>query len=159
MIVLDTPVIMEILRPKPHKPVLEWLNAQDAQQLFLTAITVAELFTSLENLADGDKKAQISTLMLEMLNQDFTARLLPFDAQSALLYAPLHAANLKADARLSVAELQKVAICQQHQACLATSDVARFAGSELTLLNPWENQGSPRWREEAAEYFVMSRKA
>jgi predicted nucleic acid-binding protein len=159
MIVLDTPVITEILRPKPHKSVLEWLNAQDAQQLFLTAITIAELFSSLENLPDAEQKAQISTLMLEMLNQDFTARLLPFDAQSALLYAPLQAANLKAEVRLSVAELQKVAICQQHQACLATSDIGYFANCGITLLNPWENQGSPRWREEAAEYFVMSRKS
>lgn len=159
MIVLDTPVITEILRPKPHKSVLEWLNAQDAQQLFLTAITVAELFTSLENLVDGEQKAHLSALMLEMLNQDFTARLLPFDAQSALVYAPLHAANLRAEVRLSVAELQKVAICQQHQACLATFDVDYFAASGITLLDPWENQGSPRWREEAAEYFVMSRKS
>ncbi len=159
MIVLDTPVIMEILRPKPHKSVLEWLNAQDAQQLFLTAITVAELFASLENLADSKQKAQVSTLMLEMLNQDFAGRLLPFDAQSAIMFAPLLAGNQNIEISLSYAELQKVAICQQHQARLATLDAHRFANSGIPLLNPWENQGSPRWREDSAEYFVMSRKS
>lgn len=159
MIVLDTSVITEILRPKPHKSVLEWINAQDAQQLFLSAITVAELFASLENLQDTAKKAQVSTLMLEMLNQDFSGRLLPFDAQSALIYAQLYAENIQAEVSLDTAELQKVAICQQHQARFATSEVARFAESGIALLNPWENHGSPRWREEAAEYFVMSRKS
>lgn len=159
MIVLDTPVITEILRPKPHKSVLEWLDAQDAQQLFLTAITVAELFASLENLADRKQKTQISTLLLDMLNQDFSGRLLPFDAQSALIYAPLWTKNQHTETALSVTELQKVAICQQHQARLATSEIGRFTHSGIALLNPWENQGSPRWREEAAEYFVMSRKS
>ncbi|MGA7587932.1 MAG: PIN domain-containing protein [Rouxiella badensis] len=159
MIVLDTPVIAEIMRPKPHKYLLEWLNAQDAQQLFLTAISVAELFASAECLADNRQKAQVSTLLLEMLNQDFAGRLLAFDAPSALIYAQLYAENQAYPTPLNYNELQTTAICRHHQARLATSEVARFSQTGIALLNPWENQGSPRWREEAAEYFIMSRKS
>lgn len=159
MIVLDTPVIVDIVRPKPHKYLLEWLNAQDAQQLFITAISVAEIFTRLESLTDSAKKAQVSGLLLDMLNQDFSHRLLAFDAQSALVYAQLNVENQSHSHRLNTSELQTAAICKQHQARLATCDIARFAPTGIELLNPWENQGSPRWREEAAEYFIMSRKS
>ncbi|WP_045048668.1 type II toxin-antitoxin system VapC family toxin [Rouxiella chamberiensis] len=159
MIVLDTSVIAELVRPKPHKPLLEWLDAQDAQQLFLTALSVAELFTGIEALAEGPQKNQISTLLLETLNQDFAGRLLAFDAHSALIYARLFAENQHAPAPLNQTDLQNVAICQQHQARLATQDLARFASTGLSLINPWENRGSPRWREDSAEYFIMSRKS
>ncbi|KAB7894940.1 PIN domain-containing protein [Rouxiella sp. S1S-2] len=159
MIILDTPVIVEILRPKPHKYLLGWLDAQDAQQLFLTAISVAEIFAGLESLIDGQKKAQVSALLLEMLNQDFAGRLLAFDAQSALNYAQLYSSNQTLVRPLNTTELQIAALCQQHHARLATSEIVRFEQTGIALLNPWENQGSPRWREEAAEYFIMSRKS
>lgn len=159
MIVLDTPVLVEILRPKPHKYLLEWLDAQDAQQLFLTAISIAEIFTGLESLTDEQKKAQVSTLLLEMLNQDFAGRLMAFDAQSALIYAQLYGRNSTFAHPLNTTELQTAALCQQHHARLATSEILRFEQTGIALLDPWENQGSPRWREEAAEYFIMSRKS
>ena len=159
MIVLDTPVIAEILRPKPHKYLLEWLDAQDAQQLFLTAISVADLFAGIECLTDNRQKTQLSALLIEMLNQDFAGRLLAFDAPSALIYAQFYAENQAYPIALEATELQTAAICQHHQARLATSEIARFSQTGIALLNPWENQGSPRWREEAAEYFIMSRKS
>ncbi|WAT00808.1 PIN domain-containing protein [Rouxiella chamberiensis] len=65
MIVLDTSVIAELVRPKPHKPLLEWLDAQDAQQLFLTALSVAELFTGIEALAEGPQKTRFQRYCLK----------------------------------------------------------------------------------------------
>ena len=159
MIVLDTPIITEIVRPKPHKYLLEWLDAQDAQQLYLTAISVAELFASVASLAESPQKSQVSALLLEMLNHDFAGRLLSFDAHSALIYAQLSTDNPQSATPLNQTELQNVAICQQHQARLATADLARFAATGIGLINPWENPGSPRWREDSAEYFIMSRKS
>ncbi|MBS0968082.1 MULTISPECIES: type II toxin-antitoxin system VapC family toxin [Yersiniaceae] len=157
MIVLDTSIITEIIRPDPHRQVMQWLDAQDANQLCLTAVTVAELFTAIQSLP-GPRQRQLNTALLALLNEEFTHRLLPFDAHCALRAAALSAELRRQGLTLAQSDLYTAAICLHHQAQLATRRPEDFHYCGLAVLNPWGEQGKPRFHEDAAEYYVMSRK-
>lgn len=159
MIILNTAIILEMISPKPQKAVLQWLDAQDAAQLYLTSLTVAELFVWVENSPEDAPKNALADTLLDMLNQDFTGRLLSFDAASALHYPRVAALSKQANVAMTERETQLATICLQHQASLATDRSERFAHTGITLINPWDVAEAPRWREEAAEYYVMSRKS
>ncbi len=156
MIILDTCVIKEVISSNPQRQVLQWLDTQDTHHLYLTALSVAELFTAIESLSEGEQKQRFSSSLLAMFNQDFSGRILPFDASSALHYAQLTAKP--AGHSLSHTTLQIAAICQQHQAALATSQNSAFCTTGIALINPWQAPSSQRWHQDAAEYYVMSRK-
>lgn len=159
MMILGTAVILEMISPKPQKTVLQWLDAQDSAHLYLTSMSVAELFTWVDTLPDHQPKAALSQTLLDMLNQDFSGRLLAFDAASALYYPRVHALSQSANVQMPERDMQLAAICLHHQAVLATHHVEAFAHTGVAVLNPWNAAQAPRWREEAAEYYVMSRKS
>lgn len=159
MIILNTAIILEMISPKPQKAVLQWLDTQDAAQLYLSSLTVAELFVWVENLPEDTPKTALADALLAMLNQDFAGRLLPFDTASALHYPRVAALSKQANVAMTERDTQLAAICLQHQASLATDRSERFVHTGITLVNPWDVTETPRWREEAAEYYVMSRKS
>jgi len=158
MIILSTAVILEMISPKPQKTVLQWLDAQDTTQLFLTSLSIAELLTWVDSLPEHQPKSALSGALLEMLNQDFTGRLLAFDAASALYYPRVAALSKSANIEMPERDVQLAAICLHHQAALATDRTENFAHTGVVSVNPWDAAETPRWREEAAEYYVMSRK-
>ncbi|TCQ84805.1 MULTISPECIES: PIN domain-containing protein [Rahnella] len=159
MIILNTSVIFEMINPRPQKIVLQWLDAQDATQLYLTSLSVAAFFTWADNLPENQPKAALSEALLEMLNQDFAGRLLSFDAASALHYPRIMTLSEAANVVMSEQDRLLAAICLNHQATLATDHGEAFAHTGVVLVNPWDTGNTPRWREEAAEYYVMSRKS
>ena len=159
MIILSTAVILEMISTRPQKNVLQWLDAQDTTQLYLTSLNVAALFTWADNLPENQPKAALSDALLEMLNQDFAGRLLSFDAASALYYPRVAALSKAADIEMQECDIQLAAICLNHQATLATEYAGVFAHTGVVTVNPWDVAETPRWREEAAEYYVMSRKS
>lgn len=159
MIILSTAVILEMINPKPQKTVLQWLDAQDTSELYLTSLSVAGLFVWVENLPEDSPKNALADALLDMLNQDFAGHLLSFDAASALHYPRIATLSKQANVEMTEREMQLAAICLQHQASLATNSRDRFAHAGITLVNPWDMTETPRWREEAAEYYVMSRKS
>ena len=159
MIILNTAVILEMINPRPQKNVLQWLDAQDTTQLYLTSLNVAALFSWVENLPENQPKAALSEALLEMLNQDFAGRLLSFDAASALYYPRVSALLKAANRDMPEPDIQLAAVCLNHQATLATDHPESFALAGVQLVNPWDAAETPRWREEAAEYYVMSRKS
>jgi predicted nucleic acid-binding protein len=159
MIILNTAIILEMISPKPQKTVLQWLDAQDAAQLYLTSLTVAGLFVWVEDLPEDAPKTAFADALLDMLNKDFAGRLLSFDAASALHFPRVATLSKQANVATTERETQLAAICLQHQASLATDGSERFTHTGITLINPWDVAETPRWREEAAEYYVMSRKS
>ncbi|CAM3801282.1 type II toxin-antitoxin system VapC family toxin [Rahnella bruchi] len=159
MIILNTAVILEMINPRPQKNVLQWLDAQDTTQLYLTSLSVAALFTWVETLPVHQPKTALSEALLEMLNQDFAGRLLSFDAASALYYPQVAAASKAVNIEMPERDIQLAAICLNHQATLATDHADVFSHTSVELVNPWDAGDTPRWREEAAEYYVMSRKS
>ena len=142
MIVLDTNVVSELMRPTPDAVVVDWLNTQVAEELWLNSVVVSELLFGIARLPGGARKRQLAEAFAAMLEQDFAGRILPFDLESAVLYAEL-AAGCEAKGRpVDMADAQIAAICLAQGAKLATRNSKHFDGLGLVLINPWSAPAS-----------------
>lgn len=136
MILLDTNVVSEAIKPEPHPPVLAWLDAQAAETLFLSSITVAELLFGIGALPDGRRKDMLSARILGLLDQ-FAARVLPFDASAARRYADLAVKARAAGRGFPVPDGYIAAIAAAHGFAVASRDTSAFGAAGLTVIDPW----------------------
>jgi predicted nucleic acid-binding protein len=88
MILLDTNVVSEAMKPEPHPSVRDWLDAQAAETLFLSSVTIAELLFGIGALPRGKRKDRLTAVLDGVLDL-FAARILPFDTAAARRYADL----------------------------------------------------------------------
>ncbi|AGW95746.1 plasmid stability protein StbB [Ralstonia pickettii DTP0602] len=137
MIVLDTKVLSELMRGQPEPAVVDWLDRQAQDSLVITAVTVAELLYGIARLPDGRRKTGLQEAALQMLDQEFEDRVLPFDEDAAVHYAALVAQRERAGCPISMADAQIAAICRHHAAALATRNTKDFEGVGIVLANPW----------------------
>jgi len=138
MIVLDTNVLSEFMRVEPDANVLDWVDAQPAMDLAISAITVAEILHGIARLPFGKSKQKLESHAMAMFEEDFAGRIFPFDAHAAVEYATL-AAGAEAKGRsVSMADAQIAAICRSHGASIATRNVRDFEFSGVEVINPWE---------------------
>ena len=140
MIVLDTNVVSELKRTEPHASVVGWVDSQPADRLFITAITVAELFYGVTRLADGRRKRELAGIIEAVVEADFAERVVSFDDVAARHYADIAAGRERAGRPISMVDAQIAAICRSHAAIVATRNVGDFAGTGVAVLNPWEPQ-------------------
>jgi predicted nucleic acid-binding protein len=138
MLVLDTNVVSDLMRPVPSAPVLAWLDAQLADDLWLTSVTVAELLFGIERLPSGARRRALAKAAAQTVQEDFAGRLLVFSQEAASHFAVIAAQRERAGHALSMADGYIAAICLAHQATLVTRNVRDFARLGLTVLNPWE---------------------
>ncbi|MES1946089.1 PilT protein-like protein [Salinisphaera sp. C84B14] len=139
MIVLDTNVLSELMRPAPEEGVIDWLDAASRREdVATTAITVAEILYGIERLPDDRRKQQFAEIAAAMFEEDFADAILAFDAEAAVLYAERVAASETAGQPGAMADAQIAAICAQHDATLATRNTEDFRSLGVALINPWE---------------------
>lgn len=138
MIVLDTNVVSELMRPEPQTSVLEWVDAQDASELWLCSVVVSELLYGVARLPEGQRKQRFAQALAAMLDEDFEGRVLPFDVVAAVSYAELLAKREQQGQPMAMADAQIAATCLAHGASLATRNTRDFAGSGLKLIDPFE---------------------
>lgn len=137
MIVLDTNVVSELLRPSPSIHVESWLASQDASSVYFTAVGEAELRYGLALLSAGKKRDNLARVIEEILTEDFRDRILVFDRQAARFYAVI-AAQRRAEGRpISSFDCQIAAIARAHNAALATRNEKDFQGCGVEVINPW----------------------
>jgi toxin FitB len=137
MIVLDTNVVSELMRPAPAERVVTWVNQQLATSCHITAITLAELLYGVVRLVDGRRKAELADLIEAMVADDFEHRVLAFDETAAAHYADIVTQRERAGKPISAADAQIAATCRSHGADLATRNVADFVDTGITIVNPW----------------------
>ncbi|MYL23181.1 PIN domain-containing protein [Halomonas alkaliantarctica] len=138
MIVLDTNVLSELMRPAPDARVVDWLDRQDARSVTISAITVAEILYGIERLPDGKRKRGFAAMVAAMFEEDFSGRILSFDSEAAIHYAEQVAASESAGRQVHMADAQMAAICIQHGAVLATRNLKDFEMLTVETINPWE---------------------
>jgi predicted nucleic acid-binding protein len=138
VIVLDTNVVSEPIKPNGLPAVRAWLDQQVAETLYLTTTSLSELLLGVEILPDGKRKEGLSTALNELIQRLFESRILPFDQEAARAYAPLVARARAVGQSISVADGQIAAIASQHQFTVATRDVGPFVAAGLAVINPWE---------------------
>ena len=138
MIVLDTNVVSEPMKPNGNRAVQAWLDRQSAETLYLTATSLSELLVGIEILPAGKRKEGLDEALNKLLVHLFGSRILPFDQQAAVAYARL-VERARASGRLiSVADGQMAAIAAVHGFSVATRDTVPFVAAGVPVINPWE---------------------
>ena len=137
MILLDTNVLSELMRPAPDPAVEQWLSAQPDASLFISAITEAELRYGAALLPGGKRRVALTAEIDGMMEEDFDGRILPFDRRAAQAFAAIAADRRQAGRPISQADAQIAAIARSRGASLATRNVADFDGCGVEVINPW----------------------
>ncbi|MCA3369186.1 MAG: type II toxin-antitoxin system VapC family toxin [Acetobacteraceae bacterium] len=139
MILLDTNVISEAMKPAPERAVRDWLDAQAAETLFLSSVTIAELSFGIAALPKGRRKDNLSAA-LDGLLELFAARILPFDTAAAQRYGELAAKARIAGRGFPTPDGYIAAIAAALGFVVATRDASPFAAAGLKVINPWNAQ-------------------
>lgn len=137
MIILDTNVVSETLKPAPEPAVLDWLNAQEPETLYLTTVNLAELLAGIEAMPAGRRRTALKQALMERMMPLFDGRILPFDQQAAQAFARINANAQAIGNPISFADGAIAAIASAHGFMLATRNVRDFKGTPIEILNPW----------------------
>jgi predicted nucleic acid-binding protein len=136
MILLDTNVVSEAMKPGPHPSVRDWLDAQAAETLFLSSVTVAELMFGIGTLPKGRRKDSLAATLESALSL-FDARILAFDTEAARRYAGLAVAARRAGKGFPTPDGYIAAIAAAHGFAVASRDTSAFKAAGLTVIDPW----------------------
>ena len=139
MILLDTNILSELMRPTPEVAVEQWLADQPAASVFISAITEAELRYGLALMPPGKRRSALAVEIENMLGEDFSGRILPFDSPAAVAFAEIAAECRRAGRPISQPDAQIAAIARSRGAALATRDVPDFEGCGVEIINPWSS--------------------
>ncbi len=135
MIVVGTNVISEIMRPQPLPTVLDWLNTQDSNLLFITTITLAEIGYGLRILPDGLRRRQLQTRFEQFIAQAFEERVLDFTPPAAHAYAEIMGHRKEMGRAMPDGQITGIALA--HGFAVATGNTKNFEDCGIKLINPF----------------------
>ncbi|MBS3685120.1 type II toxin-antitoxin system VapC family toxin [Klebsiella quasipneumoniae] len=138
MIVLDTNVLSETLRPAPDALALAWLAQQPRSALFTTTVTRAELLYGVRLLPDGQRKAALMEAIHGIFASDMAGQVLGFDNDASDAYAGIAASRKLAGKPISHFDAMIAAIAKSRGASLATRNVKDFVDCGITVVDPWK---------------------
>lgn len=137
MIILDTNVISELMRPKPSAHVVAWIKKQRAAELYTTAITEAEIFYGIELLTEGKRREGLLAAAESMFADDFAGRVIGFSSDAARVFATIAAHRRAMGKPISHPDAQIAAITRLQGAVLATRNMADFDNCGIRVADPW----------------------
>lgn len=139
MILLDTNVVSETMRPKPNNSVLAWLDRQVPETLFLTSITIAELKFGAEAVSKGKKRERLKQAVHSLVVNEFKDHILSFDYHAALLFGEFMAKARSNGLAVGLPDAMIASVALAQKDCsIATRDKAPFEAMTVTVINPWE---------------------
>lgn len=136
MILLDTNVVSEAMKPEPDDAVRAWLDDQAAETLYLSSVTVAELMFGIGALPGGKRKDRLAEA-LEGVMELFADRILPFDTGAARRYADLAVKARSAGKGFPTPDGYIAAIAAARDFVVATRDTSAFDAAGLQVIDPW----------------------
>jgi toxin FitB len=136
MIILDTNVVSEVMRPEPAPAVATWVRARDRRELGTTAITLAEIRYGIARLPDGRRK-QVLLAATDEVFSAFADQVVPVDNAAAEHYAVITSGRERAGNPISSFDALIAAVCRSRGAALATRDVSDFVGTGIEIIDPW----------------------
>jgi predicted nucleic acid-binding protein len=138
MIVLDTNVLSETLRPRPAGSVKRWMADQAAAILYTTAINQAEILYGVALLPAGRRRVALQEMVEAIFGEAFLGRVLPFDSAAAKSFAEIAAMRRRSGRPISDTDAQIAAVAHSRGAAVATRNVEDFANCGITVISPWE---------------------
>ncbi len=139
MIVLDTNVLSEAMKPSPDARVMHWLEGYQVRSLATTAISIAEVKYGLACLPEGKRRRDLEERFDLFIVKGFGSHVLSFDNSSASVYAEIVSLRKKAGRAIEAFDAMIASICRTHGTSLATRNGTHFQDCGIEILNPWEN--------------------
>ncbi len=139
MIILDTNVLSEMIRPRPAPEVTTWLDRQDPAELWITTITVAELLSGVARKPAGRRRESLRSVMSRLVDDVFGEKILGFDRAAAVEYAFVVSTRFATGRPVGTADAQIAAVCRVHAATLATRNLPDFVSTGIELIDPWSD--------------------
>lgn len=140
MIIVDTNVVSELMRPSPSERVREWVRGQPARETFTSAVTVAEVLYGIERLPGGRRREELRSAAIEVFD-GFADQVLAFDVAAAEQYALVVSHRERLGMPIEGFDAQIAAICRVREAALATRNVTDFQETGIKVINPWDIDG------------------
>lgn len=138
MIVLDTNVLSELIKPTPAPQVIAWASRQSWQDITTTSICEAELYYGVALLPEGRRRDHLARAIGALFDTMLTGRVLDFDRRAAKLYGPLCAARRGRGLEIPYVDMQIAAIAAANRAdAVVTRNVADFVGTGIVTIDPW----------------------
>lgn len=137
MVVIDTNVVSELMRRSPEPAVMAWFSRQASTNLYLTAVTEAELRAGAAILPSGRRRDRIAAEVDAVVREDFAGRVLPFDSDAARAYAEVAASRRSVGRPILEADGQIAAIARARDAAVATRNGADFEHCGIAVIDPW----------------------
>jgi toxin FitB len=140
VIILDTNVVSELMRPDPAPQVASWVRSRDRHELRTTAITLAEVRYGIARLPDGRRK-QVLLAAADDIFSTFADQVLPVDTAAAEQYAIIASSRERAGKPIAGFDALIAAVCRSRSAALATRDTSDFDGTGIEIVDPWLQSG------------------
>jgi predicted nucleic acid-binding protein len=137
VIILDTNVLSELMKIEPAMEVYAWAGRWDADDLFTTAVSQAEVLAGIATMPDGRKKEMRAQAAELIFGRQFQGRLLPFDTEAAQPYADIVAGRRRVGKPIKEFDAQIAAIAACHGMAVATRDTSGFENCGIQVVNPW----------------------
>jgi hypothetical protein len=138
VIILDTNVVSELLRPVPDERVVAWVRAQRQSSLFTTVITRGEMLFGVCLLPEGRRRQELLREVIAVFSDDMAERVLDFGSEAADAYAEIAATRRSQGRPVSQSDAMIAGIARARGADLATRNVRDFESCGVTLINPWQ---------------------
>lgn len=137
MYVIDTNVASELMRPSPAPAVAAWIAERDAREIYLTAVSKAELLYGVSIMPAGRRRDKLEAAMNLWLATGFAARVLPFDSAAARACAEIAAGRRAAGRPIALADCQIASIARSRGMAVITRNVRDFEGIGIEVVDPW----------------------
>ncbi|HEX4642334.1 MAG TPA: type II toxin-antitoxin system VapC family toxin [Candidatus Acidoferrales bacterium] len=137
MIILDTNVLSEMMRERPDRRVMAWLNRQPQTSVWITSVTILEIHFGLELLGAGNQRAQMTKALEALLVEDLGNRVAPFDTAAAQNAAILMASRRRAGRPVELRDTLIAGVALARHATIATRNSAHFEDLPIPVVNPW----------------------
>lgn len=137
MIIVDTNVISEVMRPNPDEGVVRWMRFIPGDELFTTSITEAEMRFGAAKPPDGKRKRELEALVERTFSVRFAGHILPFDSAAARSFPQMILEMRRNGRSYSHSDAQIASIAHAHGAVLETRDIGGFDRCGIEVVNPW----------------------
>ncbi|HWS93293.1 MAG TPA: type II toxin-antitoxin system VapC family toxin [Mycobacterium sp.] len=137
MILLDTNVLSALMQRNPDEAVIRWLDAQPAESIWTTSITVLEVRTGIELLDPGRRRSQLEEAFARLLSDDLSGRVQSFDEAAAMAAGTIAAVRQRAGRPVEIRDVQIAGIASARRATLATRNTRDFENIGIEVVNPW----------------------
>ncbi len=137
MIIFDTSVLSELIRPKPAVQVVGWLAALERVKIATTAVSIAEIEYQVYRLPEGERRNEFRGRLVQLVSSKLSLPILPFDDRAARIYPVCAFARKSAGRRREIPSLMIAAIARVHDAQVAARSARSFHETGVDVINPW----------------------